>query len=551
MRAKGCAGLTLSGHLSKNNEIEIALRYHQATKHSELSIRINSHGLDFANKPTPFKIYQSDLSSIPLPREFPQPKTNTLDSIASGSSGDGENIDLKTVAELLFFCAGLTRKLRIGGEVYYMRAASATGALYPIELYLICKDLPGLKAGVYHFGPANFALVQLRSGDYRGELSSIAGDNADIISAPLTFVFTSLAWRNAWKYEARSYRHWFWDSGVIAANILATCNSEMLRVHLVTGFVDSDIEKLLGLEDRKEAAIALVPVGARPESFSPTGSLPRSGTLPPLRVETVPLSSEEHSYPLIWEMNEASSLLQKKQVRSWNEKLAEVSSQNREPKSNPHDKIVPLQLQEETRMQGLPLSETILRRGSTRRFARRPIPFAKLSWILHSSTRGVPLSGNSMTQFNDIYLIANAVDGLSSGSYFYDHANESLELLKLGNFRNVSSYLCLEQPLFGDASAVLFTMADLPSLFRALGNRGYRVAQLEAGVVAGKVYLSSYSLKLGASGSTFYDDAVTEFFSPHASAKSAMIAIGVGIPDYKARSGEILVGEARKTIAPA
>ncbi|MHB8566942.1 MAG: hypothetical protein ACYC7D_12355 [Nitrososphaerales archaeon] len=55
------------------------------------------------------------------------------------------------------------------------------------------------------------------------------------------------------------------------------------------------------------------------------------------------------------------------------------------------------------------------------------------------------------------------------------------------------------------------------------------------------LHLSSYSLKLGASGSTFYDDAVTEFFSPHGSGKSAMIAIGVGIPDYRALSGEILV----------
>jgi SagB-type dehydrogenase family enzyme len=130
----------------------------------------------------------------PLQREFPQPKINTLDALASGSSGSVEkNIDLNTVAELLFFCAGLTRKTRVSGEDYYMRAASATGALYPIELYLICKDLTRLKAGVYHFAPADFALTQLRSGDYSGVLSSIAGDNVDIISAPLTVVFTSLA----------------------------------------------------------------------------------------------------------------------------------------------------------------------------------------------------------------------------------------------------------------------------------------------------------------------------------------------------------------------
>ncbi len=62
----------------------------------------------------------------------------------------------------------------------------------------------------------------------------------------------------------------------------------------------------------------------------------------------------------------------------------------------------------------------------------------------------------------------------------------------------------------------------------------------EAGVRAGKIYLSAYSLGVGASGSTFYDDAVTEFFSPHAEGMSTMIAVGVGVPAYKARPGRIL-----------
>jgi hypothetical protein len=59
-------------------------------------------------------------------------------------------------------------------------------------------------------------------------------------------------------------------------------------------------------------------------------------------------------------------------------------------------------------------------------------------------------------------------------------------------------------------------------------------------VRAGKVYLASYALGLGASGSTFYDDAVTEFFSPHAKGKSTMIAVGVGVPGYRAKPGRVL-----------
>lgn len=48
------------------------------------------------------------------------------------------------------------------------------------------------------------------------------------------------------------------------------------------------------------------------------------------------------------------------------------------------------------------------------------------------------------------------------------------------------------------------------------------------------------ALGMGASGSTFYDDAVTEFFSPHTKGKGTMIAVGVGVPAYRARPGTVL-----------
>src|SRR2546427_12665096 len=105
---------------------------------------------------------------------------------------------------------------------------------------------------------------------------------------------------------------------------------------------------------------------------------------------------------------------------------------------------------------------------------------------------------------------------------------ESIEHLKVLRNRSMSDYLCLGQQLFSDASVVFFLMADLDSALKSLGNRGYRSAQFESGVRAGKIYLSSYAVGIGASGSTFFDDAVTQFFSPHANAKSAMIAVAVG-----------------------
>jgi hypothetical protein len=55
-----------------NKEINYAKEYHEETKHSEISIQLSRHYLDWNNKPLPFKIY-SRLPSISLPKDFPQP----------------------------------------------------------------------------------------------------------------------------------------------------------------------------------------------------------------------------------------------------------------------------------------------------------------------------------------------------------------------------------------------------------------------------------------------------------------------------------------------
>jgi len=68
----------------------------------------------------------------------------------------------------------------------------------------------------------------------------------------------------------------------------------------------------------------------------------------------------------------------------------------------------------------------------------------------------------------------------------------------------------------------------LNAVLEKFGNRGYRAAQLEASITGGRFYLASYAQKLGATGLTFYDDSVTEFFSPHAKDKSVMFMVVVG-----------------------
>ncbi|MGH7864210.1 MAG: SagB family peptide dehydrogenase, partial [Candidatus Binataceae bacterium] len=148
-------------------------------------------------------------------------------------------------------------------------------------------------------------------------------------------------------------------------------------------------------------------------------------------------------------------------------------------------------------------------------------------------------SGHPRADFprlTDTYLIVNAVDGLRSGAYFYHRSANAFELLKAGSFRSEAGYLCLEQPLGMDCSALIVYMADLERALAALGNRAYRDVHLEAGILGGRAYLAAYALARGATGLTFYDDDTSKFFAPHAGRKSPILMVAIGVPRSRAAS---------------
>src|SRR5580704_1233104 len=165
--------------MPENHDIEAALKYHNATKHSYASVRANPHFMDWPNQPLPFKIYPT-LEPLRLPDEVRQTGVAALSAIAESVPAQTNAApDLEAVAQLLYLSGGITRKRKYSGGELYFRAAACTGALYEVELYLVCGELAGLQAGVYHFAPAEFGLRKLRSGDYHGALvAATAGEPA-------------------------------------------------------------------------------------------------------------------------------------------------------------------------------------------------------------------------------------------------------------------------------------------------------------------------------------------------------------------------------------
>lgn len=522
-----------------NRELEVARRYHAATKHTSLSVRSSGHFLDWENKPFPYKVYP-ELPAIRLPRELPVPEAPGLRAIAEAASGEGEPaLDLPRLASLLFFSAGLTKKKTYpGGETVYFRAAASTGALYEVEVYVVAGELPGLPAGVYHFCPGDFTLRRLREGDHREALGGATAEGDAVRRAPATLVLSAIFWRNTWKYQARAYRHCFWDSGTLLANLLAAAAAARLPARVLAGFLDDRVDHLLGLDGEREASLLLVPLGRSGAAPSPFGDLP------PIAPATVPLSREEVDYPSLREMHVASTLKTPDELAAW------PGPPPWSPGPGPHGEPVALRPIPEAELPTRSLAEVILRRGSTRQFAREAITFAQLSTILDRSTRGIPADflGEASPGLVEIYLIAHAVEGLPAGSYTYVPAGRGLEPLRLGEFRETAGYLCLEQSLAADGSAAVFFLADLKRVLERYGNRGYRTAQLEAGTLGGKMYLAAYALGLGASGITFYDDDVATFFAPHAAGKETLFATILGRA-ARARGG--LLGEGRvERVAP-
>ena len=495
--------------MNAEDTVQSVLDYHRKTNHSVESVRAGNISLDFSILPRLYKLYRR-AEALPLPEESAPSDVPALEAIAGDAPTRDAAPTLEDIAALLKLSAGITKWLKVPNGSMAFRAASCTGALYHIELYLVCGDLPGLPAGVYQYGAQDNALRRVRSGDYRGALVAATAGHAGVASAPVSVVYTSVFWRNAWKYQSRAYRHAYWDCGTVLANTLSVASSRGLPAQVVTGFADDAVNRVLDVDGVREAAVAIVPVGS--------GSTPVATTPAPERVnlETLPYSPKEIDYPLIRATHDATSL-DEAGAKAW--RALEGSAQATSSAPMPADATESVE-------------RVILRRGSSRQFQLAPIDADALRTMLAAAMRPVP---GDWPPLNDLYLIVNAVDGLAPGGYVYHAEGGELEMLHSGDHRFMAGHLGLNQALAHDAAVNCYFLTDLDAVTTAMGARGYRAAQLDASIRAGRLYLSAYSMGLGATGLTFFDDEVTQFFSPHAAGKSVMFLTLVGVPQKRRR----------------
>ena len=81
----------------------------------------------------------------------------------------------------------------------------------------------------------------------------------------------------------------------------------------------------------------------------------------------------------------------------------------------------------------------------------------------------------------------------------------------------------------------------------ALDDRGYREAQLDAGIVEGRLHLAAYALGIGASGMTFLDSEIAALLGEPL---AGLLFTCVGVPSYRNKGGGRPGGRPRSSSPP-
>jgi hypothetical protein len=297
-----------------------------------------------------------------------------------------------------------------------------------------------------------------------------------------TIVVTGVPWRTGWRYAERGYRHLYWDSGTMLSQLLAVAASAGLQPRLYTRFPDARVAALVGADGISEFPLELVALnGGAPATEA--GGEPERGEI----------DDEPQEYPLVTATQRAGDL--DELGAPWPDAPAI------DPRPTP------------------PLDEVILTRGSTRLMDRdASVPRDLLEWPLTAALRGIDVPH---------FVAVHAVDGVRPGVYRWPDLDR---VVNPDITRDGLAHICVDQGLGGDAAYVVVAAHELESL----DARGYREAQLAAGLVEGRLHLAAYGLGIGASGMTFFDSEIAGLLG---APLAALIFTCVGVPEYRSKAG--------------
>jgi SagB-type dehydrogenase family enzyme len=478
--------------------------YHESTKHSVESLRRSRHFLDWANMPDPFRHYEG-APVLDLPADPPSPRIPTLE-LLQGARGDTSAANGPAfLSQLLFYSAAVSASKLVPstGDRYALRVNPSSGNLHPTEFHFFTRGLKQWPDGLYHYRPSSHMAEQRALGAFQTKLR---GD------APIVFVLTSIAWREAWKYRDRAYRYCLHDMGHAWQALALAARALGCESFAMGDFPDEEVAALCRLSEDEWPMLMVTLRGASIPVREPDGG------------ETVwfggsanSLSSEQVPYPLIDRMHAAT------RVRAEHDVISEGATGGGEIR--------------------LPAPASSIRSfGEVARMRRSALDFvggsrsmslAQLSAVLDAAAQ--PFSADFVgSRLVQLYLYAHRVDGLEPGVYRHWPQCGELELIRSGDQCVAAAGLSLGQDLAGNACVAFSMIADLDRAAGLHGDRGYRYVFFEAGAIGHRLYLAAEALGLGATGiGAFFDDEVHRYLHLESGERQVVyhFAIGYPVPD--------------------
>jgi len=249
------------------------IAYHQATKHHLHMYARGPGQMDWATQPDPFRRY-ADAALIHLEHVPPSPEPLYEAAFVTGHVPP-QPFTHHAVSQLLSDSLALSARKQAGDASWSLRINPSSGNLHPTEGYLICGPIVGLctMPMVCHYAPAEHALE--RRAEFPFETWRAL--TADLPSPVLLIGFTSIHWREAWKYGERAYRYCQHDAGHAMGAMSLAAAGLGWQATLLDDLGTDSVAALLGVLD---------PQGAEPETpdcvlaIYPQGEACRTLTLP-------------------------------------------------------------------------------------------------------------------------------------------------------------------------------------------------------------------------------------------------------------------------------
>lgn len=480
-----------------NSSITVGQSYADRMSYGmEEVFRAEAQGLEGCpDEPLKFKIYRG-ASRIPLLPDIPLTLGDTFEIFERRRTGqftigEPKPLALRELSYFLYYNLGVTRLERLHPYPFHRPVASAR-CFYPVELYVQIRGNMDATQGLHHYNAAHHILETVRGGDWLNYVNQAVASPMD--QYDFIVIVSVLFWKNAFKYRNFSYRLCAQEAGMVVENLLLTGRAMGLSAKVYYQFLDQAVNSLLGLEAQEESVFAIIGFSAgatgvvKKKAASPA---PEVGE-PPARLESSYLKRSRLDLNLCSMLNlinETSYL-----VSLQDEISLPLLPPERPPASSFEGAV---SLPEGPRIKGTDLAEVLRERHSGASWLSpepRAIPLEALSECLRHLLIGYD---NDLRDHDaaimsciDCYVVANRIESLSPGVYRYCPETHRMLVVRRQDCREELRRMSTQPNLnLYTIPAVFFLVGDYPSALHQLGNRGYRILNMQAGLIAQRISL--------------------------------------------------------------